>query len=456
MDLKWSEFNLTVESEEDPGSVILCNTVGFNVFKTKMDSTVYTAYSSGSFENLTETEVEYLKEQGFLVASDFNEREYCDHWHSCGVYDNSMLSITIIPTDACNFRCVYCFENPDNSYMAAETENAILKYLRLNLRKYRSFQLGWFGGEPLVRKEQVLRMTKEINELCKKYGVKFFGSMSTNGYELDEPTLTELVRNRILSYQICIDGNELSHNQQRPHFKNKDSYQRILNNIRDIKNNCPSSAFVISLRSNITDKTEAYLDDYLNQIKNIVGNDRRFEITFQGVREWGGKRIVENEVGIVDSESRVYSEWYTKAARLGLNSAERLQLGIYSSACSANFVNGFLINPDGSVHKCALCYYNKETRGCGRVGRITPDGKMEIDETVTMRWMSRKNNHIEKCDSCKLYSMCKGGVCPYFTNILKRTMDSSHHCDDLYAMTIAKLKCMDIKNMIPDIVEVTK
>ena len=68
-----------------------------------------------------------------------------------------------------------------------------------------------------------------------------------------------------------------------------------------------------------------------------------------------------------------------------------------------------------------------------------------------MNWLSRKNNHIERCDSCKLYPACKGGHCPFFTNICHSNMSQSKHCDELNAMAIAKVKCMELKHLIPDL-----
>lgn len=447
---KWSEFIMEIPAA-DKDSVLLCSTMGFNVIRVKRESDAYRAYVEKTTDHLTPTQESTLEKSEFLIDPDFDERAYCDFFNLRSMYADSRLSMTILPTDACNFRCVYCYESAENHFLSEESEHAILKFLRLNLRKYRDFHLAWFGGEPLVRKEQVLRMTKEINALCKAYGVTFSGSITTNGYELDESTFEELVRNRILSYLICIDGNQTSHNRQRPHFQNDDSYQRIMSNIKAIKNNCKSRAFLITLRSNVTAQTEQYMDAYLDDLWQIIGDDKRFKIVFQGVREWGGERIHDNRVEIVDSESRVYSEWYLKAAKRGFHSAERLHLDLTAPFCAGNFINGFIVNPDCSLHKCTLCYYNPETKSRGSIGKINSAGVMEVDDAVVMNWLSRKNNHIERCDSCKLYPTCKGGHCPFFTNIGHSNMGQSKHCDELNAMAIAKVKCMELKNLIPDL-----
>ena len=446
MGTKWSKYTIDLESGPD---MILVNTVLFSCVKIDKDSALYRCFKEKNTDGLDHKTKHYLEERNFIVDENLDEKEYCDFIRNQYVYSDAYMHVMILPTDACNFRCVYCYESAENSYLDVENEQALLKYFKKKIPKLSGLRLSWFGGEPLVRKNQVLRMTKTLNDLCKKYGVAFSGQITTNGYELDLDTFQQLIQNRILFYQICIDGNEFSHNKQRPHVTDKDSYHRIIENIKNIKNNCASNTFKISLRSNVTEETENYLEAYLQEIYSIVGSDERFEIVFQGVRDWGG-RVEANHIEILkEKENSIYEKWYVRAAQIGLNSAEKMDITVYSGVCEGNCSNSFIIFPDCSVHKCTVAYYNQKTRCSGHLGQILPDGRMEIDEAKIMTWMSRSNNCMEKCDDCKLYPDCKGGACPYHTNILGESMATTNHCDCLWAMAIAKIKCMDIKNQIP-------
>ena len=189
------------------------------------------------------------------------------------------------------------------------------------------------------------------------------------------------------------------------------------------------------------------IEEYLHDIHDIIGDDKRFEIVFQGVRNWGGARINDNNVVLVDEESKLYEKWYTKAAKIGLNSAETLDLSIYSSMCAANFVAGYVIYPDCSVHKCTLAYFSDKARNEGCIGKIDRDGNLSVDYSKIMRWMAHVS-HNEKCLNCILYCVCKGGACPYSSNIIGNPINKSNHCSELYSLVMSKIRCLCLKGMI--------
>lgn len=428
-------------------SIIITNLKYFDITKIKKQGRIHKSFMSKNMDLLTEKDIEFLSTNNFLVKEGVDEIYECDFVRNRSVFSDSILDITILPTDSCNFRCVYCYESATNQHLSKENEESIIKFIKRNAHKYKQIRLAWFGGEPLVRKEQVLRITKTINDICKNKGILFSGRMTTNAYELDIDTFNELVRNRVLAYQICIDGNRESHNKQRPHATNNDSYDRIIHNIREIARNAKSNTFLISLRTNIAYETEDYIEEYLHDIHDIIGDDRRFEIVFQGVRNWGGARISNNNVVLVDEESKLYEKWYTKAAKIGLNSAETMDLSIYSSMCAANFVAGCVIYPDCSVHKCTLAYFSDKARDEGCIGKIDNDGNLSVDYSKIMKWMAH-NSHNEKCLNCILYCVCKGGACPYSSNIIGNPINKSNHCSELYSLVMSKIRCLYLKDMI--------
>ena len=444
MQYKWSKFTLLQQYE---GDIIMANLKYFDVALIKKNGRIHKDFLAKKLEFLSDTDIDFLVEHHFLINDNVDEISECDFARNRSVFSDSTLDITILPTDACNFRCVYCYEAAKNQHLSEENEAAIIRFIHKNALKYRHVRLAWFGGEPLVRKEQVIRMTKKINEICKNYGVLFSARMTTNAYELDINTFNELIANRVLAYQICIDGNRVSHNRQRPHATRGDSYEVILNNIKEIVKHAKSNTFLISLRTNIAEETQGYIEEYLHEIYDIIGDDKRFEIVFQGVRNWGGTRIGENSVSLVENESKLYEKWYVKAAKIWLNSAENLDLSIHSEMCAANFIEGYVIYPDCSVHKCTLAYYGKNERNFGHIGRIDSNGSLIIDNAKIMRWMIHDSKN-EKCQNCALYCICKGGACPYSSNIIGKPIYESRHCSELYSLVISKIKCLYIKNMV--------
>ena len=446
MKYSWSKFTMLTELAD---STIITNLKFFDIIKVKNEGRIHSSFVLKDTSLLTDKDIEFLINSNFLVKDGTDEIGECEFIRNRSVFSDSILDITILPTDSCNFRCVYCYEAASNQHLSEENEEAIIKFIKKNAHKYKQIRLAWFGGEPLVRKDQVVRMTKAINDICRDKGILFSARMTTNAYELDLETFNELVKNRLLAYQICIDGNRESHNRQRPHATNDDSYDKIIQNIKEIARKAKSNTFLISLRTNITSETEDYIEEYLHEIYDIIGDDKRFEIVFQGVRNWGGTRISKNNVVLVDEESKLYEKWYTKAAQIGLNSAENMDLSIYSPMCAANFVAGYVIYPDCSVHKCTLAYFSDKARNEGCIGKIDNKGNLSVDYSKVMKWMIH-NSHNEKCVNCALYCVCKGGACPYSSNIIGNPINKSNHCSELYSLVMSKIRCLFLKNMIEE------
>lgn len=230
-----------------------------------------------------------LLEKEFIVKREFDEANWIQMKHNAAVFGDDMLSVTILPTNDCNFRCVYCYEEHKKSYMTDETEENIIKFFQKRIPKVNKVRINWFGGEPLLDKERVLKISKVIHDTCKQNGVPLIAAMNTNAYLLDLDTFKKLVACRVLYYEICIDGDRETHNAHRPHYEEGNSFDIIIKNLLNIKENLKTGTFKIALRTNITPKVSESLDKYIDFIQQHFKNDKRFSVYFQGVRNWGGR-----------------------------------------------------------------------------------------------------------------------------------------------------------------------
>lgn len=393
-------------------------------------------------EKNSESHIKTLYEAGYLYKKDFEESLIVDVAHKTHVFSDNWLYLTILPTNNCNFRCVYCYETNTEEYMDNQTEENILQFLRKNIRKYKNLRLNWFGGEPLIEKERVLRMSEEINKICKQNHVPMIGLMSTNGYELDIKTFQRLIRSRILSYQICLDGDSHTHNVQRPHFENADSYERIFRNLESIKENIKSSTFKIDIRANMTPFVETNMMSHLEKLVKVFGKDKRFNTYFQGVRDWGGARFKENNIELIQNEEDYYRKWYDIACELGLNSAESLEFSPIYGLCEANLKNGYVITYDGKITKCSLASYSNEYKEINELGYIDEKGNAHIDQKKQAKWIVNKVR-MSKCYKCYVFPICCGGSCPYMKNIKE-----CNSCLPIKEMIKAHLRCLDTKGYL--------
>lgn len=142
------------------------------------------------------------------------------------------LHITIMPTERCNFRCLYCYEDHVPISMRQETLEMIQKYIAQQTPHFQNICIGWFGGEPTLCKDSILETSQLVQELQKKHGFNYRASMTTNGYLLSWPDFKQYYDAGIRVYQITLDG--WNHDQSRPHVTGKGTLKRILDNLTAI------------------------------------------------------------------------------------------------------------------------------------------------------------------------------------------------------------------------------
>ncbi len=157
-----------------------------------------------------------IESETLITYEQYNTEELLvKNFRDYQVFDNSFMSLTLIPTDKCNFNCLYCYQSDTVHDMSIETADSIVKMIERN-RALRTLHISWFGGEPLCNKKIVFYLMERINEICRRNKVVLMGDMTTNASLLDLETFSRLYELRVLNYQITIDGCRKTHNQQRP------------------------------------------------------------------------------------------------------------------------------------------------------------------------------------------------------------------------------------------------
>lgn len=442
MNYKASYYNLKCTNDNDELIVMNMRTQARIKVKPEDKLSIEEILQTNYLMDLEEDKYQELITGGFLLPESFDEIKWLELKNNEVIFGNDTLNVVIIPTNDCNFRCTYCFEQRTSTYMDSENETKIIKFLKRQIPKCKQFRFGWFGGEPLLCPDQVVHISEAANNLCKENKVAMHGEISTNGYCLTVPLFKELIKNRITEFQICLDGPERFHNETRPHQENNDSYQRILSNLIAIKEQVNSRSFVIYIRCNITPAVEPYMREHLMELAKYFKDDKRFCIKFQCVRNWGGDRIKEEQ--IVESEKEVYKRLYKLASDIGLYSADGMSFAPIVGYCSANRKNGFVFDYDSQIYKCAQATHSPEYRDICNIGRLSSSGKAIIDEGKQARWLVSSSPTKESCKKCVIYPYCMGGTCFFAKNIREQ-----NNCNLYMISTIEEyLYSLDKKNQI--------
>lgn len=352
-----------------------------------------------------------LRQDGVFVRTSTDEKKLALSAIYRIIYDNK-LNITIIPTFNCNFRCNYCFEDHTNHSMSDETEAKIIRFFERNIRDYRSIKITWFGGEPLIEVSRILRMMERINLICKKNNVPIIAEMITNGYFLDKPTLDALISQKILFYEVTLDGWEHEHDELRPLANGDGTFSQILRNLIDIQVNT-RKRFKIVIRTNLCKSNAANYRSFVKKMKNLLHEDRRFEFLAGKITDWGGSSIETLQDDLLDELQTLE---YT-----GLEAGQEQRYSIATQdlsqlRCDAGKYYGFVISPDASLYKCGKISsyddHRKTLEDINKCGYILNSGELFIDESKTARFILPLEL-LKQCDKCCWMPICLLTTCPY-------------------------------------------
>lgn len=415
-----SKYNFLVSMED--GTLLLSNVLNnASVYVPRTERNDVEDVLASSWDKLSSSWTsthEKLYQLGFLVEADKNEARLVDYYRDSMIFSEDLLCLTFIPTDGCNFRCRYCYQEGPTHVMGNADVDRIKRFLTKNVRKYQGLYISWFGGEPLLVADLVVEIMEYAGAVCKRERKPLYGNITTNGYNLDLELFERLQKAHVLTYMVTLDGPKKIHNYQRPHFADLDSYQRIFDNLCSIRDGAKQRNFRIGIRANISPIMFPYLDEYINMYTTEFGHDKRFGLIWEWVKDWGGDRICSNTELLMNQESYLeYKVYYEKAISLGIQIDQGQAMSrLGSDLCIASKKNGFLINYDCRVYKCAMALYDPDIEDMNCIGEITQNGSLVIDEYKNAIW-THVSEDLDGCQNCTHYPECMGLICPLAANI---------------------------------------
>ena len=172
--------------------------------------------------------LEFLLQQGFVVGDDLDEVELIVQGHEQARNDPSLFSATIELTEACNFRCLYCYQDHTPKHLDDRTAQRVVRYLCRQMGSVRQLHVNWFGGEPLLRLATMALMSQTMAHEAQTHGCLFTQFLTTNGYLLTRPIATQLASLGISNVQVTLDGEQASHDQLRVLASGKGTYREVL------------------------------------------------------------------------------------------------------------------------------------------------------------------------------------------------------------------------------------
>jgi pyrroloquinoline quinone biosynthesis protein E len=163
-------------------------------------------------------------------------------------------------THRCNLRCSICETYEENPRIEDELTLEELKRVISEIGDWGKINVSFAGGEPLIRKEDLLECIKHAKKK------KLTTHVTTNGLLITRRTAKEIVNSGLDYLQISLDGSTKEINDYIRDKGSFDGAMRAIDYILEAKNNNDSN-LKLSLTTVVTDKNLDELPDIYALVK---------------------------------------------------------------------------------------------------------------------------------------------------------------------------------------------
>jgi uncharacterized protein len=193
-----------------------------------------------------------------------------------------------------------------------------------------------------------------------------------------------------------------------------------MDNLRSLSRR--TAQFQVAIRVNFDRENVPRLAPFIEALSEDFGGDPRFLLRFHPVGRWGGEN--DERLAVCGTgEGRTALDGLRRQA-VGMDL--RVEGGIRDVApmgaqvCYAARPYNFVVGATGKLMKCTVALDDLEENV---VGRLHPDGRMELKDARMAQWVNAHFETDAQCRSCYLLPGCQGAACP-----LTRVESGSRTC----------------------------
>ena len=319
-----------------------------------------------------------------------------------------IINPTIKLTEVCNFNCSYCeykaftFTQKENRMIDPEIAIDIAKQCIMHNIQYNcKVNFCWHGGEPLLYPiNSFCKILESIEELGYSYGVTISHSLQSNGYLIDDNWLNCFQRFHIM-VGISLDGPENINAKQRE----KGSVERVLQNIKRLKDIGCFSGVLTVLTENHKDKEKELFDFYCENEIAKVGFCKAFNADLSST--------ISNKT-LTEFMTRFFDLYITSKYSINIREynayISRILKRRHSNYCFVSCRNAcghfITFNPNGDIFFCDDSYITNNK--IGNIKDSTLDILLTKDDFIKK---AQKTKLIVEstCQGCKLIQNCGCG-----------------------------------------------
>lgn len=317
----------------------------------------------------------------------------------------SDVEIKVNVAHKCNMRCIYCYAG-EGTYgkpgiMRPEIATDIVPYFDYKF-KNSVIDFTFFGGEPFLNLSAIESLCEYATNFVSLNNNTFHFAAITNGTILNKKVL-KLVKKFKILLTISIDGPKPIHDALRKFSDGSGSFNKIFNNIKNLKKEINAPLFYESTYTSLHEKEgisrkdlKTYLEDEIG-FKGGVISDVAISSKESGFLRPHSSDVESALIALENGD--VFVNWVYFPIHLF---AHKVRMQYYCNIGK----DSFTVTPSGDIYPCQRLVGDKKFK----MGNIkSPKEKGKWCEVEKMLNILDKNQN-ERCQKCWAKFLCKG--CP--------------------------------------------
>lgn len=301
--------------------------------------------------------------------------------------DPRVLELIVFPTEHCNFRCTYCYEDFKIGHIRPEMVLALKRLISTRVPELSRLRLSWFGGEPTLALPTVLDLTAYAREAlrdCRGDSAVFQSGMTTNGFRLTQDNFGRLCSAGVTDYQITLDGPREVHNRRRLRADGSATFDVIWENLLGMAASVDSlpPEVRVELRLHYDGESVDSLEDIVDAICAELLPAGLFHVKFHALERLGGA----GDEGIALASRRdhdIVRNLMARIAKADGAAMSHVANDIEDYVCYAAKANSFVVRADGRIGKCTVALNDPRND----VGHLNLDGTISWNEGRMAPWL---------------------------------------------------------------------
>ncbi len=323
------------------------------------------------------------------------------------------LTIMLYLTDACNLKCIYCFDDSCplkglvNKKVVMSPENAISQ-IRMILENFNQFiplvkekklTIHFFGGEPTLGMNTIKKIVEflEVEKIDAEYRI------STNGVTKEENVLYMIKKNFL--FDVAFDGPPEVHDKQRPSkagFKSSVFTERMVQLIK--QNNGRVRIKVVVTRDSVSQ-----LVDIVEYIVGKGVTHIRLEPVLIDGRAQDALSVDIDEFVKEFFRAEQKAKELSKQLNKRIWVSNKVSRDLFNpSLFSCQFIEGnvIILSPGGIISKCVRNIHS-DPKSPFVIGKIQ-DGNLLLNKHKLQTLTGLLVNKMNKCQNCFAKYICSG------------------------------------------------